>query len=117
MRTLGQSCQPKRRARKSTVLDRSRKIGKTVRRTRPLYTKWNGANAKCRLRCRNGSVDNSHCDRPEHGNRGADNVRPAKWFSANTPRVIYRQVSALRNPAAEASSSEQNHRLTRFSRR
>ena len=30
---------------------------------------------------------------------------------------FYRQVSALRNPAAEASSSEQNHRLTRFSRR
>ena len=31
-------------------------------------------------------------------------------------RIVYRQVSALRKPAAEASSSEQNHRLARFRR-
>jgi hypothetical protein len=53
-----------------------------------------------------------------------DVVTVVKWLGEGIAQVrsptaapIYRQVSALRNPAAEASSSEQNHRLTRFSRR
>ena len=53
---------------------------------------------------------------------GVDCLRYFRCRAAtDRPRMpagfIYRQVSALRNPAAEASSSEQNHRLTRFSRR
>src|SRR5450755_4371812 len=42
---------------------------------------------------------------------------PAPATGACCQSGIYRQVSALRNPSANASSSEQNQRLARFRRR